>query len=122
MQPVKLNRYILIDTVKFNKEKHIKDYAESVEDYKAAIVELCSTNLKLAKTGDPEKIAKIRSMPTSPTSYEESYTRAIRMFEMSVDDIIELEEDDFNQLVLDEWSWKRSFTQSSVLYKSMSSR
>ena len=31
----------------------------------------------------------------------------------------ELEEDIFNQLVLDEWSWKNSFTATSALYKTI---
>ena len=39
------------------------------------------------------------------------------MLELSVEDIIEVEEDVFNQLVLDEWQWKRSFTASAMSYK-----
>lgn len=31
------------------------------------------------------------------------------MVEMSVDDILELEQSEFNQLVNDEWTWKSSF-------------
>jgi hypothetical protein len=82
------------------------------------VLQINTDNLKVAKTGDLEKFKRIRQMPPVPVSYEDSYKRAIRMLELSVDDIIEVEEDVFNQLVLDEWSWKRSFTANSTMYKS----
>ena len=55
----------------------------------------------------------------APQSYEAEYTRAMRMLELSVDDTIEVEQDVFNQLVLDEWHWKMSFTASNTMYKSL---
>jgi hypothetical protein len=39
--------------------------------------------------------------------------------ELSVEDTIEVEEDVFNQLVLDEWAWKNAFVASGALYKSI---
>jgi hypothetical protein len=41
------------------------------------------------------------------------------MLELSVEDTIELEEDVFNQLVLDEWTWKNAFVASNSLYKTL---
>ena len=41
------------------------------------------------------------------------------MLELSVEDTIELEDDIFNQLVLDEWTWKHQFVASASLYKSL---
>ena len=121
MKTVKVNRDELLDIVRGNKEKHITDYNESVEDYKKAVVILSNSNLKLAKSGDLNKISKIERIPAAPVSYENSYTRAIRMLELSIDPVIELEENIFNQLVLDEWSWKSSFQVSGSLYKSLTS-
>lgn len=117
MRSVKVNKHELLAIVHGNREKHIAEYAESVEDYARAALKISQENLKLAKTGDPEKIAQIKSLPQRPTSYEDNYTRAIRMLELSVDTEIELEEDVFNQLVLDEWTWKHSFVASASLYK-----
>ncbi len=68
---------------------------------------------------DLEKIEKIRSLPPKPVSYADEYTRAIRMLELSVEDIIEIQDSVFDQLVLDEWHWKTSFVASTALYKSM---
>ena len=119
MRSVKVSRSELLDIVRTNKEKHIKQFNESVEDFKAAAIKIADHNLQLAQTGDVDKIAKFKALPTKPTSYEDSYTRAIRMLELSVEDVIEVEEDIFNQLVLDEWGWKQNFTVSSALYKSI---
>lgn len=119
MRDVKLNKTELLDIVRANKEKHIKEFNEAVEDYKKAAIKLAEENLTLAQSADLDKIARIRAMPSKPTSYEDSYTRAIRMLELSVEDVIEIEEQIFNQLVLDEWTWKHNFAVSSALYKTI---
>lgn len=117
MNAVKINRLELLGIVRENKEKHAREFTESVEDYKKAALKIAEANLAVVQTGDLDKIAKIQMQPNKPVSYETSYTRAIRMLELSVEDVIEVEEDVFNQLVLDEWSWKNNFTASASLYK-----
>lgn len=118
MRSVKMNKNELLEIVRANKQKHIEQYLESVEDYKAAAINIAKANLKLAKTGDLEKIEKMQDMPSAPTSYESNYSKAIRMLELSVEETIDIEENIFNQLVLDEWSWKHSFHVSNATYKS----
>ena len=80
MQSVKMNRLELLKIVKENKEKHIVEYAESVEDYKVAVLKITAGNLKLAKTADLAK-SNFRAIPSRPQSYEDNYARAIRMLE-----------------------------------------
>ena len=119
MNAVNINRLELLDIVKKNRELHIAEFQEAIVGYKEKVVEVAKNNLRLAKTGDLAKIAAgTRSLPTAPISYENEYTKAIRMLEMSVDEIISVEEDVFNQIVLDEWSWKRSFMAATAMYKS----
>ena len=119
MHSVKVNRLELLDIVRKNKEKHIAEYNESVDDYKTAALKIAQANLKLAKTASMADIAKIKSLPQKPTSYEDSYSRAIRMLELSVEEVIDVEEHVFNQLVLDEWTWKQQFVTSAALYKTL---
>ncbi len=119
MNAVKINRLELLKIVRDNKEKHITEFNESVEDYKKAAIKIAESNLALAQSGELDKIAKIQTQPQKPVSYESAYTRAIRMLELSVDEVIEVEEDVFNQLVLDEWAWKHNFTATGALYKSI---
>ena len=118
MNSVKLNKNELLVIVRENKEKHMAEFLESVEDYKAAVFKISKANLKLASSGDLENFKKISHIPGAPKSYENDYARAIRMLELSVDDVIELEDDVFNQLVLDEWTWKMSFSTANASYKS----
>jgi hypothetical protein len=119
MRFVKVNRDDLLIIVRKNLIKHIEDFKEAVSDYKEVVLKMSKDNLELALAGTLEKIDEIKSIPRKPESYESSYTRAIRMLEMSVDEEIELEEDIFNQLVLDEWNWKSSFTVMNTMYKGM---
>lgn len=117
MRSVKMNKDELLKIVRENKIKHVKEYEEAVGDYKALVYKIASDNLVLARTEDLDKFKEIKSLPSAPRSYQNDYTRAIRMLELSVDTVIELEDDVFNQLVLDEWVWKQSFTTSNVMYK-----
>lgn len=119
MRTVKLDKNELLKIVRENKEKHVSAFNEAVADYKVAVKKLCNENYDLAHTGELSQLEKIRPMPTLPVSYEDNYSRAIRMLELSVDSVIELEDQIFNQLVLDEWSWKRGFSASAALYKTM---
>lgn len=119
MNSVKMNRKELLKIVKDNQKKHVVEYNESVEDYKVGVIKLAKANLKLANSGDLAEIRKIKNLPQAPVSYEDNYTRAIRMLELSVEDVIEVEEHIFNQLVLDEWVWKQAFTAMASTYKSL---
>ena len=118
MHSIKINREELLRIVKENKETHITAYAEAVEDYKAAVLKITTANLKVAKTGDLEQF-KFRTIPSAPTNYADNYTKAIRMLELSVEDVIEIDEHIFNQLVLDEWGWKQQFTVAASSYKTI---
>ena len=118
MNAIKMKRLELLSIVLSNKEKHIAEFKEAIKDYKLLVIQTAELNLALAKTNDLEDFKKIKSLPHAPISYEDSYRRAIRMLELSIEDVIEVEEDVFNQLVLDEWSWKHSFAASNATYKS----
>lgn len=117
MNAIKMNRLELLEIVKANKLKHMAEFEESVIDYKNLVLQIAAANHKLAKTADLAEFKKIKQHPSAPTSYEVSYSRAIRMLELSVEDVIEIEEHIFNQLVLDEWDWKRGFVAASAMYK-----
>jgi fibronectin type 3 domain-containing protein len=117
MNSIKMNRLELLAIVRENKEKHITEFAEAVADYKILVLKTTKANVALAKTEDLEEFKKIKPVPPAPQTYETSYARAIRMLELSIEEIIEVEENIFNQLVLDEWDWKRGFVASNTMYK-----
>ena len=115
MKNVKIEREKLLGIVTDNKAKHVLEHQEAAHDYKIAVTKICEFNISEIEQG---RIDKLKEVPNSPQSYETSYTRAIRMLELSADAIIEIDETTFNQLVLDEWVWKSSFSASNAFYKS----
>jgi hypothetical protein len=117
MRSVKINKKELLGIVRDNKEKHIAEYKEAVSDYIEAAKKVIEYNTKKVDEGTLESIAKCKSVPSAPKSYEDDYSRAIRMLELSVEKEIELEADVFNQLVLDEWTWKNQFALMASTYK-----
>jgi hypothetical protein len=117
MNSVNMNREELLKIVRENAISHQKQYEEAVADYTALVLKVAQHNLKVAKTGSTDEFKNLKAMPSAPTTYKDSYNRAIRMLELSVDDVIQLEEHIFNQLVLDEWDWKRGFVSSTMSYK-----
>ena len=117
MKPIKMNRVDLLEIVKHNKQKHSSEFDQAVEDYKKLVLSLAQSNLKIAKTQELGEFKQIKIIPPAPVSYEDSYKRAIRMLELSVDEVIEVDETVFNQLVQDEWDWKRGFVATASMYK-----
>lgn len=53
-----------------------------------------------------------------PSSYVNSYDTAIRMLQMSTDDIIELSQQEFSQYVEDNWAWQGMFKSTTSFYNS----
>lgn len=119
MRSVKLNKTELLGIVRENKSKHILAYKEAVDDFINAARTIVNYNVDKINEGTVESIAKCKSVPTAPVSYEDEYSRAIRMLELSVENEIDLDADVFNQLVLDEWHWKNSFALMASTYKSL---
>lgn len=119
MKKVNINKSELLSIVETNRKKHINEYNENIEEYKSAASRLANEHVSLALSGDLAKIAKIKAMPAPPVSHEKDYDKAIQMLELSVDFNIELDKEDFERLVLDEWTWKTSFIASGALYKAI---
>ena len=120
MKNVTVDRNRLLAILKQNLEKHKADYAQAVEGFKGAALTVAKNNLKFVKqaieTNKLEEISKFRAPPSAPRSYENDYERAIMMVEMSVNDHIELDADQFDQYVRDNWAWKPNFVTLSEAY------
>lgn len=119
MDIIRIEKHTLLNKLKENLEQHRIDYKEMVADYITLTNKIHRTNGRLIKTGDVSQMSKLTPYPQKPMSYEAEYIRAISMLEYSVDDIIELDNHQFQQLVMDEWGWKQSFTAVSSSYRSL---
>jgi hypothetical protein len=124
----------LLEIVKKNKEKHDIIYSGALEGYNAAVnnylkkVESETERIKnLAieyskaeshgKVFDKTGLYLIRcDIPSSPVSYAFDYEKTIKKLELSTAEKISLMDNEFNQYVMNNWSWKTSFLASNVGY------
>lgn len=118
MDVVNIDKDTLLKIVLENREKHIAAFKEAVKDFQMAVIKISNENIEIVNAGKLD----IKMLPPKPTSYESNYTKAIRMLELSVDSVVELDQYEFAKLVQDEWDWKQIFDTSNATYKSMTGR
>lgn len=74
--------------------------------------------IRAAKQG--ERISLSLSLVV-PENHEDDYTRAITMLDFEVGDEVHLHQQEFAQLVLDDWGWKQQFRTTGMAYMGESS-
>jgi hypothetical protein len=83
--------------------------------YRQKLIEALEARIAEVRSGKTPNLAFNLPLPVDQTK---AYDRAIGMLELSVDDVIELEEHDYQQYVLDEWAWSASASASNSFYTS----
>ena len=106
MKTVRVNKKELLEILCENRKKHKEQYKESIKAFRVKAADLLNKELQKIIAG--KKFETYFDLQ-KPISHEKDYDLVIKMVEMSVDDILELEQSEFNQLVNDEWTWKSSF-------------
>lgn len=113
MKIVRVKKAELLAILQKNRAEHREIFLEAQEGYKKTVIAELEKALEEARSG--KKITRGISFAT-PVDQTKDYDRAIRMIEMSTEDIIELTENDFAQYVMDDWSWKNTFAFSNAHY------
>jgi len=115
MKKVNVKKDDLVDQLKVNLKKHLKDIKEvkslrrdEVRNKMLQEVEKIEEDPKY----QPESIMRFKQL----TSYEADYKKAIKMAEMSVDEVIELSDDEFSKFVMDNWAWSTDFATTLSAY------
>ena len=96
-----------------NKTTHTELYTKAFAKFSDYAIEALQAALLEAKTGRGIKLHFDLPVPHDHTA---EYDRAIKMVEMSVDENLELTEQEFAMLVMDDWGWKQQFTASNSRY------
>jgi len=109
MKTVRVNKDELLRILVENRKKHKDEYKESIKAYRVKAADLLNKELQKIVGG---KKFNLDFDLSKPQCHEKDYDLVIKMVEMSVDEILELEQHEFNQLVNDEWNWKSSFKMS----------
>lgn len=109
MDTIKVHKEELLNIIESNREKHVEDFKKSIKAYRVKAADLFTKELEKMVNGE-EFATNIRL--DKPESHIKDYDLIIGMLKMSVDDIVELEWNQFNQYVNDEWNWKPYFKTS----------
>lgn len=113
MNDLKVKRQELLTKVRANRDAHRSLFLLAQEGYRKLVIEELDKMLTDARAGLP--IKRSASL-TEPSDHTKDYDRVIAMLEMSVDDTITLEAQDFDQYVMDNWDWSRFALSTNTLY------
>ncbi len=113
MRTVTINKGELLDILTANRDKHEAEYKDAYEGYLKACLDSLESYLKRFKAGECEKV---RWSETPPVDNTKDYNRVIHMLGLSVDEVIELTHEEFQNYVEDDWHWKESWRLSNSKY------
>ncbi len=119
MRPVRVKKDMLLVTLRQNRDAHHGIFAEALEGYRAKALEVFNAEVDKIKAGKPFRSQVYLTLPVDHTA---DYDAAIGMLELSEDDVVELDEQGYRQLVKDEWEWKHQFLASNSAYSMTASR
>lgn len=106
----------LIKKVEENLAKHKKIVAEAKAGYlkkAAAAVEKKLADLKAGK------VVSLDFNLRRPADYTEVYTNSLEMLRWNTAEEVELEADEFRQLVRDQWDWTSDFLHTNASYSAI---
>jgi len=97
-----------------NHAEHTKEYNQQVKGWKKAIKEWAKETAKWADgPADPKECPR---MPYRPSDYRNDYRTLIRMIESHDSPTLELDERDYQKVILNNFEWREQFISTSILY------
>ena len=113
MQRIKVKKQELLEKVEENRRTHEEQVTLATKRYRdAAIKQLLERYQQVMDGGKVD----LRFDLDEPQSHLDDYDTAIAMLKMSIPDEIDLEEHEFRELVLDQWTWRGRWKMSMRAY------
>ncbi len=104
----------ILAIVKKNRAVHEKEYIEARKGYRVQMIVKTREMVSLAESYKDVPHHIDLAIPESHTA---EYDRAIQMLTLTSQKKLVLDSATFAQLIMDEWSWKRSFSATNARYK-----
>jgi hypothetical protein len=108
-----LDRAEFVTKVQHNRDQHRSVFERALEGYRDRWTQELERRLKDVRRGC--SVDQSFRLP-EPEDHTDDYDRILTMARMQIDDTIELTEDEFAMYVMDQWSWKSSFTSTTSRY------
>jgi hypothetical protein len=109
---ISVNKAKLIEQIKKNKENHIVEYDKAVIAYKEEALKQLNEQIKKVEEGSLN--AKLNLI--TPINNAVNYDKIIEMFEWEVNEVVELEQNEFNEYVQDETEFAVQAKFSNTMY------
>ena len=113
MDEVKIRKGELLEAVRRNRETHRDLFLKAQEGFRNTVIAELDSRLDKARRNQP--FSAVLNLP-EPQDHTADYDRVIRMIEMSVDDEVVLQAHEFDQYVMDNWSWARAVRSLNASY------
>jgi len=105
----------LMEIIQENRDKHRSVFLEAIDGYRLEAIKRLERMIEKIKKG--KTIDQYLRLPV-PTDNTNDYDRVLKMMELDTRDEINLNEEEFAQYVLDDWSWKREWIATASNYTS----
>lgn len=113
MKDIKIQKDRLRAIVQRNRDQHREQFERAFEGYRAECMSVLERNLQALKRGER---VRVLIAEVAPEDHTEDYERVLLMLELSVEEVISLDERSFAQYVQDDWTWRHSWAVSNSKY------
>ena len=115
VQTVRVRKDDLLERIKKNRDEHRAIFEEALEGWKKKVIEELEKRYQDAFNGKKFDIAIYLPRPEDHT---DEYDTVIELLTMSLDEELELTQQEFANYALDKWKWQAAFLTSSINYGS----
>ena len=119
MRPVTVLKDELLKQIKINRAEHRTIFEEALDGYRVLAIKTLNRHIRELKSGKPKRTSVYIPYPEDHTA---DYDAVIGMLEMSLNSEVELDEQSYRQLVVNEWAWTRQFLTTNAVYSATASR
>lgn len=113
MNKVTVKKADLREIVQKNRDDHHAIWVEAKAKHREAFIAELKKSLSEAEAGG--ELRRTINL-VEPSSHTKDYDRVLRMIDLSIEDTVTLDAQEFMHYVQDEWAWSQQWSHSSALY------
>jgi hypothetical protein len=117
MKQVRVNKQQLLAILRDNREEHRGVFLKAQVAFREVAIKALDAQLTAARKGKPFQFTQFIGL-RAPEDHTADYDRSIQMLQMSVDDIIVIDDREFQNYVQDVWQWSQEWASNSLRYVS----
>jgi len=117
-----MDRVVLFNAVKDQMSKHVAEYKDALNGWRAKLQEACRKvhdDIATPSTCDgcssfPKELSRLMRVPQE---HKADFETVICMLESATDSVIELDQEMYERVVLGKFTWCEEFTTTNAMYR-----